>query len=120
MNMKKLASVIFGVLLISSINVSASNAGSYCNNGSYSLNSGRGTCSYNGGINKNFPSYSDPGSSSFNRNNGLGSSLNDSLGSGLGSYGSSRNKNSFGTGLGSSLNDPYSSWGSTSKKKSRW
>lgn len=49
------------------------NAGSYCNNGSYSANSGRGTCSYNGGVNRNMPSYSDPGSSSYNRNNGYNS-----------------------------------------------
>ena len=118
--MKKIALVILYTLLSATLNLSVANAGSYCNNGTYSMNSGRGTCSYNGGINRNFPSYSDPGSSSFNRNNGLGSGLNDSLGSGLSSYGSSRNKNSFGTGLGSSLDDPYSSWGSTSKKKSRW
>ena len=52
------------------------NAGSQCNNGTMSSNSGRGTCSYNGGVNKNFPSYSDPGSSSYKRNNSYGSTLN--------------------------------------------
>ena len=51
-------------------------AGSWCNNGSYSSNSGRGTCSHNGGVNKNLPSFSDPGSSSFNRQNGWGTSNN--------------------------------------------
>jgi hypothetical protein len=58
-------------LLLSLITSAPSSAGSYCNNGSYSSNSGRGTCSYNGGVNRNYPSYSDPGSSSWNRNNSL-------------------------------------------------
>jgi hypothetical protein len=66
----------------------AANAGSYCNNGSYSSNSGRGTCAYNGGVNKNLPSYSDPGSSSYNRNNGIsGYSRNNGLNGGLNSTG---------------------------------
>lgn len=52
------------------------NAGSICNNGKYSTNSGRGTCAYNGGVNKNLPSYSDPGSSSYKRNNGFSGGLN--------------------------------------------
>jgi hypothetical protein len=103
--MKRLAAVIAMICAFSVINLAPAQAGSFCNNGSYSMNSGRGTCSYNGGVDRNFPSYSDPGSSSYNRNNGFGS------------YGStSRNP----LGYGSSLNDPYSSFGSTSKKKSRW
>ena len=103
--MKRLAMVIATICALSVVNLASAQAGSFCNNGSYSKNSGRGTCSYNGGVDRNLPSYSDPGSSSYNRNNGFGS------------YGStSRNP----LGYGSSLNDPYSSFGSTSKKKSRW
>jgi hypothetical protein len=75
--MKKI-SISIVVLLTSSLLLppSVANAGSICNNGKYSTNSGRGTCSSNGGVNKNFPSYSDPYSSSYKRNNGLGSGLN--------------------------------------------
>jgi hypothetical protein len=80
------------------------NAGSQCNNGTMSSNSGRGTCSYNGGVNKNFPSYSDPGSSSYNRKNSYGSTLNNDP-YGFDSYGSSKSK-SYGSTLN---NDPYSS-----------
>ena len=83
--MKRSSIVLLIATFFTSINFIPANAGSLCNNGSYSMNSGRGTCSYNGGVNKNFPSYSDPGSSSFNRNNGLGTRLNDPYGSGLGS-----------------------------------
>jgi len=50
----------------------SASAGSMCNNGTYSSNSGRGTCSWNGGINRGFASFSDPGSSSWNRQNGFG------------------------------------------------
>ena len=118
--MKRSSIVLLIATIFTTINLIPANAGSFCNNGSYSMNSGRGTCSYNGGVNKGLPSYSDPGSSSYNRNNGFGSSLNDPYGSGLGSYGSSRNKNSYGSGYGSTLNDPYSSWGTTTQKKSKW
>ena len=118
--MKRSSIVLLIATFFTSMNFIPANAGSLCNNGSYSMNSGRGTCSYNGGVNKNFPSYSDPGSSSFNRNNGLGTRLNDPYGSGLGSFGSSRNKNPYGSGYGSTLNDPYGSWGTTTKKKSKW
>jgi hypothetical protein len=68
-------------LATSLFSIAPASAGSFCNNGSYSANSGRGTCSYNGGVNKSFPSYSDPGSSSYNRNYGFGSSRNNGLGS---------------------------------------
>lgn len=69
--MKRIVIIAITGILISSIPTSA-NAGSFCNNGTYSSNSGRGTCAYNGGVNKNFPSYSDPGSSSYNRKYGIG------------------------------------------------
>lgn len=72
---RSILAVIIG-LAVSTIAPMSANAGSYCNNGSYSLNSGRGTCSYNGGVNKSYPSYSDPGSSSYKRNNGISSGLN--------------------------------------------
>jgi len=79
---------IIGAFASSLFAVSPASAGSFCNNGSYSSNSGRGTCSYNGGVNKSFPSYSDPGSSSYSRNYGFNSTP---------SYGTSKN-NSFGNG----------------------
>ena len=73
--MKKriLVAVAMGFLASSLVSVAPASAGSLCNNGTFSSNSGRGTCSHNGGVNKNFPSFSDPGSTSFKRNNGLGS-----------------------------------------------
>ena len=69
--MKKLLLTLTTLVAFSLTGITTVQAGSMCNNGTYSSNSGRGTCSYNGGINRNFPSFSDPGSSSFNRNNGL-------------------------------------------------
>jgi hypothetical protein len=78
--MKRITFAAITGLLLSLIISTPSNAGSYCNNGTYSSNSGRGTCSYNGGVNRNYPSFSDPGSSSYNRNNGY-SSNNYSYGS---------------------------------------
>jgi len=73
--MKRIIAVaVIGLTISMSAPVTA-NAGSLCNNGTYSSNSGRGTCSYNGGVNKSTPSYSDPGSSSYNRNNGLSGGL---------------------------------------------
>ena len=81
--MKKTTLVVLISIAFTNFALVNANAGSLCNNGTMSSNSGRGTCSYNGGVNKNFPSYSDPGSSSYNRNNGFGSSNN--------RFGSSRN-----------------------------
>jgi hypothetical protein len=79
---KRLFAAISASILVSSlISIAPASAGSFCNNGSYSSNSGRGTCSWNGGVNKSFPSFSDPGSSSFKRNNGFGSSRSNGLGS---------------------------------------
>ena len=89
MKKRLFAVAIVGILASSLLSAAPASAGSMCNNGSYSSNSGRGTCSHNGGVNKGFPSYSDPGSSSFNRNNGFGSSRNNG-------FGSSRN-NGFGS-----------------------
>jgi hypothetical protein len=66
---------VFGIVLGSVLSAPSASAGSLCNNGRYSSNSGSGTCSSNGGVNKYAPSYSDPGSSSYNRNNGLGGGL---------------------------------------------
>ena len=60
-----------GLIAGSLLTPTTASAGSICNNGKYSANSGRGTCSWNGGINPGFPSQSDPGSSSWNRKNGL-------------------------------------------------
>ena len=98
----------FSITLISD----AATAGSLCNNGTYSTNSGRGTCSSNGGVNKSLPSYSDPGSSSYNRNNGLGSMSNSDP------YGFNSSSKSKSNGYSSGLNsDPYG-FNSSSKSKS--
>jgi hypothetical protein len=93
--MKRTTLVVLISIVLTNFALTNANAGSMCNNGSMSSNSGRGTCSSNGGVNKNFPSYSDPGSSSFNRNNGYGSTL---VVPKTNSYGSPSN-NSFGTKL---------------------
>jgi hypothetical protein len=103
--MKKLVVSIVVAFTATLIPATSASAGSWCNNGTYSSNSGRGTCSYNGGVNKNMPSYSDPGSSSYGRNNGY--SLNNrsnSYGSSSNGYGSTRGNSgsSFNNGLGSS------------------
>ncbi len=73
MKKRLFVAVVMGIFASSLVSVAPASAGSICNNGTYSSNSGRGTCSHNGGINRGFPSYSDPGSTSFNRNNGFGS-----------------------------------------------
>lgn len=70
--MKRRVIVVLSTFVFALVIPSTAEAGSLCNNGKMSSNSGRGTCSYNGGVNKSAPSYSDPYSSSFNRNNGLG------------------------------------------------
>ena len=104
---KRISLISIATLVFGLISVPLANAGSWCNNGKYSTNSGRGTCSSNGGVNKSMPSYSDPGSTSYNRQNGLSSSKsNNSFGSSLGSnksYGSSLGSSkSYGSSLGSS------------------
>ena len=125
--MKKIkvaALVTVGVIVGSLFTSTTAQAGSICNNGSYSSNSGRGTCSWNGGVNRNFSSFSDPCSSSFNRNNGYGSSRNNGYGSSRNNgYGSSRNNGFSNDPYG--FNKPYndlsitSPW-STQKPRSRW
>ena len=105
MKKRLFAAVAMGILASSLVSVAPASAGSYCNNGTYSSNSGRGTCSYNGGVNKSLPSYSDPGSTSYNRNNGFGSTS--STWGSTPSYGSTRS-----TGLGST-----STWGNTLNSK---
>jgi len=94
--------IAMGFLASSLVSVAPASAGSWCNNGTYSSNSGRGTCSHNGGVNKGFPSYSDPGSSSYKRNNGFGSTWGNTP-----SYGTSRS-NGFGSTWGNSLNSKRS------------
>ena len=98
--MKRIAFIGAIGLLASFLNLTSANADSLCNNGSFSSNSGRGTCSWNGGVNKSWPSYSDPGSSSYNRNNGFGSSKrNNDFGGSIGDngFGSSKRNNGFGS-----------------------
>lgn len=111
MKKRLLAVAIMGFLASSLVAVAPASAGSFCNNGSYSSNSGRGTCSWNGGVNKNFPSYSDPGSSSWNRTYGSGSSSRFGSSDNFGLGSSSRSGSSDNFGLGSS-----SGFGSSSKK----
>jgi hypothetical protein len=65
--MKKVALALAIAVVGSLVSVAPASAGSWCNNGTYSSNSGRGTCSWNGGVNTRLPSYSDPGSSSWKR-----------------------------------------------------
>ena len=103
---KRISLISIATLVFGLISVPLANAGSWCNNGKYSTNSGRGTCSSNGGVNKSMPSYSDPGSTSYNRQNGLSSSKSsNTFGSSLGSsksYGSSLGSSkSYGSSLGS-------------------
>ena len=101
---RRISLIAVVAIFLGLISIPVANAGSWCNNGTYSTNSGRGTCSSNGGVNKSMPSYSDPGSTSYNRQNGLSS--NKSYGSSLGSsksYGSSLGSSkSYGSSLGSS------------------
>lgn len=94
--MKRSLLILISGLVLSLVVPVSANADSLCNNGTFSSNSGRGTCSWNGGVNKGYPSYSDPGSSSYNRNNGFGG------------FGSTSNKrdNGFG-GFGSTGKDPF-------------
>ena len=49
--MKKVALAMAIALVGSLVSVAPASAGSWCNNGKYSSNSGRGTCSGNGGVN---------------------------------------------------------------------
>ena len=74
--MKSISKILIIVFVLSLTPVNSAVAGSMCNNGKYSTNSGRGTCSWNGGVNKNYPSYSDYGSSSWSRNNAPSSRYN--------------------------------------------
>jgi hypothetical protein len=87
--------------------VPQASAGTYCADGTYSYSSGKGTCSWHGGISGGAPSskksygssLNDPyGLNSYSNKKSYGSSLNDPYG--LNSY---SNKKSY----GSSLNDPY-------------
>ena len=104
--MKKVLSVIGIAVALLVTSVAPANAGSVCNNGSYSANSGRGTCSKNGGVNKNYQSYSDPGSSSYNRKNNLNGFGNSSKNGGFSSlnngYGTTT-KRSTNSGIGSGM-----------------
>jgi hypothetical protein len=66
---KRIIAGVLGTLTVLAISTTAAQAGSMCRDGWSSSNSGRGTCSYHGGIDRSYPSYSDPGSSSWNRSN---------------------------------------------------
>jgi hypothetical protein len=100
--------VTAGIMIGSLIAPASASAGTYCNNGTYSSNAGRGTCSWNGGVNKSMPSYSDPGSSSWNRQYGFGSSSSSRRNTFSDPFASSSRRNTF--------SDPFAS----STKRSRW
>ena len=103
--MRRIALLVLLVLASVLGTVSPANAGSWCNNGSYSSNSGRGTCSHNGGVNKNFNSFSDPGSSSYNRNNG---------------FGSNNRNNGFSNNYNNGFSNNYNNGFGSSKKCASW
>jgi hypothetical protein len=105
---RRMALVVAGVLVGSLMNLTGASAGTICNDGSYSYNSGRGTCSWHGGVNKAYPSYSDPGSSSWNRNNGLSSWNNRN--SGLSSWNNRNSGLSSWNNRNSGLSSYKSSW----------
>jgi hypothetical protein len=99
-------------------------AGTYCADGTYSVSSGSGTCSWHGGILGGAPSKSKSYGSTLNNDpyglNSYGSTKSKSYGStldndpyGLNSYGSTKSK-SYGSTLN---NDPYglNSYGSKVK-----
>jgi len=121
--MKKLVLFTVTTMAIACLSAGPAQAGSYCNNGTYSSNSGKGTCSKNGGVNKNFPSYSDPGSSSYNRNNGFsGNSFNSGFGSSSkkNSFGSNLKNNSFGSSMKSNgYSNSNNSFGYNSNSSNR-
>ena len=107
--MKKLSLVSTLIMLFTlSLHSGVSaNAGTYCADGSYSYSSGRGTCSWHGGILGGAPS----------RTKSYGSTLNNDP-YGFNSYGSTKSKS-----YGSTLNDdPYgfNSYGSTKSKTCRF
>ena len=104
-------SVSFGLtflaILVTGLSAPAS-AGTFCADGTYSASSGKGTCSWHGGILGGAPSKQNGYGST---TKSYGSSLNDPYG--LNSYGSTKKS------YGSSLNDPYglNSYGSFGTKK---
>jgi len=65
--LKRIAILLSALLIGGLVSTSPANAGSWCNDGTYSRNSSTGSCSWHGGVNKRYPSYPDYGSSSWNR-----------------------------------------------------
>ena len=109
---KKLAAValIAGVIAGSAISIAPAANAAWCNDGTWSNSSGRGTCSWHGGVEGGSKSYGNSyGSNSYgNNSNGCNSYGSNSFGGnslsgneyGSNSYGSnSYGNNSFGSGL---------------------
>ena len=115
--MKKTNLVVLISIVLTNFSSVVANAGTYCADGTYSYSSGKGTCSWHGGIMGGAPSKKKSYGSSLN--DPWSSSLNDPWSSN--SYGST--KKSYGSSLNdpwsSSLNDPWSSnsYGSFGSKK---
>ncbi len=100
--MKRTTLVALISIVLTNFSLVNANAGTYCADGTYSYSSGKGTCSWHGGIMGGAPS----------KKKSYGSSLNDPYG--IDSFGSSKKS------YGSSLNDPYGlndSFGSFGSKK---
>ena len=112
MNLRSLArNVSIGTIalaILASGFATSASAGTFCADGTYSSSTGKGTCSWHGGILGGAPSKQNGYGST---KKSYGSSLNDPCG--LNSYGSTSKS------YGSSLNDPYglNSYGSFGTKK---
>lgn len=63
---KRIIAGVLGTLTVLAMSTTAAQAGSTCRDGWSSSSAGRGTCSYHGGIDRSYPSYSDRGFSSNN------------------------------------------------------
>ena len=94
---KRIAAVAIaaGVIAGSAISIMPAANATWCNDGSWSNSSGRGTCSWHGGVEGGSKSYGNSYGSNSNGRNSFGSNSN-----GRNSFGSNSNAgSSFGSGL---------------------
>lgn len=94
------AALLLGVVVA----IAPASSATVCNDGSFSMSSGSGTCSWHGGIMGGNSSRNYGGSNSYGL--GGGSQYNDPFGYG----GSKRGGNSYGWGLGSTYNSKRYGW----------
>jgi hypothetical protein len=98
--MKRTSAIICLLIVATFFPIQSAGANTLCNDGTISRSSGKGTCSWHGGIAGNSPRNNGFGTSS--RNNGLSDP-----------WGSTSRNNGFGTSSrNNGLSDP---WGSTSR-----